>query len=155
MGRTLWRGGSFNPVLIGVAMVTAAVLIAFVRQGEGPTAGWIFTGLIVAIVLPFSWVHCDLDEERLKISIGPWGVVPILSIPTASIRGIEIISVSPLREYGGWGLRYGGSAREGRGWAVIVRAGEAIAIQRADKKPFVVTVDDPGGAVPAYRELIV
>lgn len=53
-------------------------------------------------------------------------------------------------EFGGWGLRLSVDRRFG----VVLRAGEAIEVTRANGKRFVVTVDDAGTGAALLEALI-
>lgn len=48
------------------------------------------------------------------------------------------MTVNPMGDFGGWGLRLSVDGRVG----VVLRTGEALQITRRKGRPFVVTVDD-------------
>jgi hypothetical protein len=72
---------------------------------------------------------------------------PRMSLSLADVATIEVIDdIAPLR-YGGWGYR--GSLRLYRRAALVLRRGPGLRVKLRDGRVFVVTVDDPQGAVAA------
>jgi hypothetical protein len=93
------------------------------------------TALIVLIVVSCLFWRVRVDARGLSVT-GIAGL-PKFSIPLDDIAAVRSTDVSPLAEFGGFGVRWG-SGRVG----VIVRAGEALEVQRSSGRSFVVTVDD-------------
>ncbi|MFM2255467.1 MAG: hypothetical protein RLZZ47_956, partial [Bacteroidota bacterium] len=82
---------------------------------------------------------------KLKITIDPKGITyqypPFRNKPTAlpweNIETVELIKINPLKEFGGWGLRYGklGSAYTTRGKHILhikMRKGKSINLTIVD-----------------------
>lgn len=66
------------------------------------------------------------------------------------VHSAEVISISALRDFGGWGKL---TAPDGRqGW--ITRSGEALVVHRHTKPDFVVTVDGAGEAAAVLNTLV-
>jgi hypothetical protein len=78
------------------------------------------------------------------------GLLPVLgtSLPLRTVRGLSATDVQPSV----W-RRWGWTWVPGRGRAVIVRSGPALAIEFGTGRRFVVTVDDPEQAVAALGRL--
>jgi hypothetical protein len=71
-------------------------------------------------------------------------------IHLVDVRSAEVVSVSALRDFGGWGMV---TAPDGRqGW--ITRSGEAIVVHRHTKPDFVVTVDGADEAASVLNTLV-
>lgn len=109
--------------LMGVTTRTwwfAAVLFTFLAVIVGGLSSWTVTvdarGLVARARLPR----------------------PRVVVPLAEVEHAEVVQVSPLREFGGWGLRMGIDGRVG----VIVRGGEALEVTRTGGRRVAVTVDD-------------
>ena len=64
--------------------------------------------------------------------------IPRFAVPIADVVAAKKVTVEPMKEFGGWGVRV---AADGR-WGVVVRKGQAIEILRHGKSPLLVTVDD-------------
>ena len=63
---------------------------------------------------------------------------PRVVVPLGEVEHAEVVHVSPVREFGGWGLRMGLDGRVG----VVLRGGEALEVARTGGRRVVVTVDD-------------
>jgi hypothetical protein len=120
----------------GVAVALYIGLAAWLAVVAG---SW-FVAVIMLGVLPplltmLVWqVRVDASGLTARGSLGwPRQHVPAREVVQAASR-----RVSPFREFGGWGLRMAMDGTVG----VVVRAGEAIAVERSGGRRFVVTVDD-------------
>ncbi|WP_051640191.1 DUF1648 domain-containing protein [Cellulomonas sp. URHE0023] len=63
---------------------------------------------------------------------------PRLAVPMDEVTQAEVVDVSPFPEFGGWGYRVGRGGRVG----IVLRAGEALLVERTGGRSVVVTVDD-------------
>jgi hypothetical protein len=103
------------------------------------TQSW-FVAVIMLVIVPvaltmFVWdVRVDAGGLTARGSFG-W---PRQHVPAAEVERAGVRDVSPVREFGGWGLR---SALDGT-VGVVVRRGEALVVERTGGRRFVVTVDD-------------
>ncbi|GAA4188490.1 DUF1648 domain-containing protein [Microbacterium oryzae] len=127
--------------LLGVLLVVGLVVLALdVAHLGAPSAGtWITFGslaLVAFLVGTGCVARVRVDEEGLTVRT-PIGW-PRVRIPREEIRSAEVVFVSPMAEYGGWGWRYGA----GSGWGAVLRAGDALRVTRTNGKVFTVTVDD-------------
>lgn len=91
--------------------------------------------IMVAAMTTLQW-RVVVDQRGLTAT-GLFGF-PRLHVPREDIVAAAVIDVSPLRDYGGWGIRPGSRGN----WGVITRGGEAIEVQRRNGANVVVTVDD-------------
>lgn len=104
---------------------------------------------------PFDWfglvilaiVGLFIFSIKLKITIDPKGITyqypPFRNKPTTltweNIETVELLKINPLREFGGWGLRYGklGAAYTTRGKHILhikMRKGKPINLTIVDYK---------------------
>ncbi|WP_448071561.1 DUF1648 domain-containing protein [Georgenia yuyongxinii] len=103
------------------------------------TQSW-FVAVIMLVVVPvaLTMVVWDVRVDGAGLTVrGSFGW-PRQHVPAAEVERAGVREVSPFREFGGWGLR---SAMNGT-VGVVVRRGEAIAVERTGGRRFVVTVDD-------------
>jgi hypothetical protein len=134
-------------IVFGVALL---MWFAFVQQiilgqpfGTNPGPDWMIWlfWLLIGIGLPLLFVYM-----KLIVEVGDDGVhiryVPFVSrlIPFEEIQRHEARSYKPIREYGGWGIRWWGGNRRAynvsgnQGVELKLRGGDRIMIgsQRAD-----------------------
>lgn len=137
-----WKRSVTAPTLIWWVMIGAIALlvaISVVIVIFEPSI-WFVALLPAVLVYPIisciTW-HVTVSSDGLTArSILGW---PVIRIPAESIERVELTSVEPMAEFGGWGLRFGVDRR----WGIILQKGEAIQIRRNDgKRTFLVTVDD-------------
>ena len=124
-----WSGSASNGWV-----ATGAVLPVLVVLLVDP----IWTILMVAIAIlmvAFSSVRVEADEQGVTVDIGPFGW-PRSQIPIEEITGAAAFDVKPMA-YGGWGYRVRSGVR-----AFIIRSGPAIRIERSQGPDTLVTVDD-------------
>jgi hypothetical protein len=127
-----------------VVMFAAAVLTASAGSPAFVTVA-ATAAFLTVLVAATMWWRVTVDRRGLIVrSALGW---PRVSIPASEITDVTIADVNPSADFGGWGWRVGSGGRSG----IILRAGEAIEVTRANGKRFVVTVDDAatGAAVLA------
>lgn len=111
----------------GVAVGLFAPLAAFVVYVAGMAAA------LVVVVGTLYWrVTIDSRGFRTVSLLG----FPRFVIPISEIESAVVTTVQPLGDFGGWGLRWGGRKRMG----IVLRAGEALQVNRTDGRQLVVTV---------------
>lgn len=144
------RYSARNPGLAGLGGVTivVAIGIAYVLTNEaGLPLGLVVIGAILfALIILFSRVTLVLGIDALAVSLGPWQW-DLFEIPYREVTSAEVIQAGPLKD---------GGYRVGMFWrmrqAIIVRNGDAVRINRKSNLPFVVTVDNAGGAVETIND---
>jgi hypothetical protein len=100
----------FHPVVRFFYAVMLIVFFASMTQGgkgSPPLVVPILVGLgLLAIPLLFGRLAIDVDEKNLTAT---WGYLnwPKKMIPLEEIERTEIVDYSPLRQFGGWGIRCG------------------------------------------------
>ena len=140
-GEAAWvRDATVGParwLLVAVGAVMAAIVVLS-RQWE--------VVVIVALVLSLLFVvlaRWSVTVDRTGLTVRPLIRRPRIQVPLNEIISAEVVTVRPIAEFGGWGLRTGAAGRTG----VILRSGPALQVTRTGGRTFVVTVDDaPTGA---------
>ena len=120
-------------IIAGGVLAFAVVMGAVTRQ-------WAFVAAVTAaLALLFAAVF------RWTVTVDNNGLTarsmlrrPRVRVPLDEIVIAEEVQVSPLREFGGWGLRTGRGGRTG----VVVRKGSSLQVERTGGRVLVVTVDD-------------
>jgi len=138
--RIVWAATQNAPWVLGVSLLLISTGVAF-----AVLASWLFVFfVIIGIgVSALATVHVRADFEGLHVRYGflPW---PTTHLAIDRIKTANVLDVRPL-DWGGWGYR--GSLKLMDQAAVVHRAGPGLRLDLVDGKVFVITVDDPDGAV--------
>ena len=145
------RAGRLSLLLLLLALATGAIILIstdIAAAGRVSPASWVLLGtaaLIGVMIAGFTTFHVRVDRTGLTVrSALGW---PRTHVAAADIAQAEMVDVNPLGEYGGWGWRLA----PGSGTGIVMRAGEALRITRADGRMLTVTVDDAERAVALLR----
>jgi hypothetical protein len=131
-GQTAWPKPGVFAIFVGAVLIaTVALIVAgapwWLVVAEVVVFGLLSTTLVWHVVV-------DVRGVRVVAALG----FPRIILPIDEVTGARSIPVDPLREFGGWGVRFAATGA----WGVIVRKGAALEVTRDGKAPFVVTVDD-------------
>jgi hypothetical protein len=125
-----------------VAMVI--VVVGVVLSGQPALLGFLLIPVLL-IVLGRWRVTVDRTGLWARSLLG----APRTGVALDQVVRADVVPVHPLREFGGWGIR---SDLKGR-YGLVLRAGDAIAVQRAGGGVFVATVDGAADAVALLNGL--
>lgn len=133
----------FVTVIAGVAavLIMVGVLLIMIK-------GWHLWPIFIS---PALLLLVLLFTAQFMVTAGPRGFVvrsalgwPRLSVPASDVVKAGIVSIDPMADFGGWGIRWViGPSRKGR-WGVVTRRGSGLEVVRRDGRSIVVTVDDAG-----------
>lgn len=145
--RTTRGSATFFVVLIGAAVCVLGVGIWLL--GDQRPEGWILVGVgaLLSCAIPMTGMfRVRVDGSGLAVSsaVG-W---PTFRVPLADVGQAVAAPISPLSDFGGWGVRWA----PGR-MGVVLRAGEGIVVTRRDGRLFAVTVDDADTAAALLNGL--
>jgi hypothetical protein len=132
-----WSGRSVSSksVIAIPVVLTIGVLGLFAVIGIPLWGSLLFLVFMISVSSMLAW-HVVVDRRGLKVT-GLFGY-PTFVFPIETVVAAAAVDIDPFKEFGGWGIRVGFRGR----WGVIVRTGSAIEVERVNKSPFVVTVDD-------------
>jgi hypothetical protein len=141
--RTVWLqrttiGSGVTVVLVLVVAILAVVTILMALFTEPVVASimggaTVVMGFAVASTAEFA-VRVDASGLTVSSALG-W---PRIHVPLAEVASARAVTVQPMAEFGGWGVRWA----PGR-FGVVLRAGEALEVRRRSHgRAVVVTVDD-------------
>ncbi len=125
-------------IIAGLALaITAGAAIIWASAPLVNLLVWV--GIVALLALAVSstlfWtIRIDENGFAARSALG----APNYQYPLSEIEGAAVADITPLRDFGGWGIRMAGGRRTG----IVLRAGEAIEVTRTDGKTLVVTVDD-------------
>lgn len=138
MRTTAMTPGGAIAIVAAVVVIAASAVGAWITGAE-PVLAWVLTGIAV-LLLGFAATtlafRVRVDDTGLHVDsvLG----FPRFHVPLADVASAACVDVSPMGEFGGWGLRLS----TGRRFGVVLRTGQAIEVTRRGGKRFVVTVDD-------------
>ncbi len=119
-------------------LVMTSVMAAALAVGAFFAAPWILLGTAAFLALML------FAFSVFKVSVGQRGLVvrgylgfPSIHVALERISGVELVQVSPLQEWGGWGWRF-----RPHGEAVVTRSGAAIQATLVGGNVVVVTAED-------------
>lgn len=127
-------------IVLGAALlllvVVAAITVTVSGSGVAATILVVLVVLMAATIAATSAFRVRVDARGLAVTslVG----FPRVRIPAAQIEHVEVVDVSPMGEFGGWGLRWA----PGGGFGVVMRTGPGIRVRRTNGSVFTVTVDD-------------
>lgn len=137
-------------LLVSITLVTLAIpLVALANGniGSGPDqmpvwvavlCGVLGMGLPGGIYAFMGQLRSRVTEEAIEIR---WGFLEAIKkdIPLDSIETAEAVTYSPLREFGGWGIRFGGNKKK----AWTIRGNRALLLHLKDGTRFYLGSDKP------------
>jgi len=139
----------FAALFGGILLLLGVVTVALAANGEP-----YWSTLLIAVLLVLAAVGTSF--WRVRVSSAGFTVrsllgLPRFTVPIGQIESARVTQVSPLGDFGGWGVRWGSKGRIG----VVVRSGEALEVSRTRGRTIVVTVDDAESAaalINGFRE---
>jgi hypothetical protein len=98
------------------------------------------TGITSAIILAIMLVigmFIEVSNENLVVR---WGVFKytILTVSLKSIRSAEVVTFSPITDFGGWGIRMGKG-----GWAYFMSGTQGVQVVTNENKKYIIGSDTP------------
>ena len=145
-------------VVIAVAFVTLLMWWAFVQQivfgvafGNDPMPDalliimWLAFGIGFPLFFYRGGLVTHVREDGLSVKLGPFGGT---HIAFDEIVRAEVRQYKPLREYGGWGIRYG----FGRGWAYNASGNEGVQLTLRSGKRVLIGSQRPQELLAAIQE---
>ncbi|MDM8083624.1 DUF1648 domain-containing protein [Cellulomonas cellasea] len=133
--RATWVQRVTGRSMIAVAGTLVVVAVITARVADSPVA---LAPLAVVLVVLLAHVQFTVTVDSRGLRVRSLLGFPRLTVPADEVLHAEEVSVSPLREFGGWGYRVGASGRVG----IVVRQGAALQVTRTGGRVYVVTVDD-------------
>lgn len=130
-----------QPLLLLLLALVAApfwylVVAHFVFGAEVEGAGelvvfWLFAGVLLPGLLLATRLTTEVTSGGLVLRFPP---LVNRTIPFAEIRGVQARTYRPLREYGGWGIRWAGKGR----MAYNVSGNKGVEVELADGRTVMV-----------------
>jgi hypothetical protein len=143
---------TFLAILLPLVFIATTVVI---WAGQG----WVlFTGFyfILTLVISLAAVFFIYSGQRVivtreEVSVR-WGLagIKVLRLATAGIAGIELTEFSPLKDFGGYGIRFGKGIT-----AYYLNGHRGVKISTADGKKYLIGSDHPERLLAVLEQLTV
>jgi hypothetical protein len=131
-------------VAIGGSLLLAGIVIMIGLSGEdaGPAAfRWSIAGIMLAsfvfLVACYGGLTVRVTRERVELRLGVFGI-RLLRVAVDDVTRVQVHSFSPLRDYGGWGIRW-----SPRGWAFFLRGNRGALIETVRGRRYLLGSDNP------------
>jgi len=133
--RAVWlRRATGGPGLaVGMVAILVTAALAVVLETWAMLAVPVVLAALFAAMFAFT-VRVDATGLTVRSVLG-W---PGTHVPADEVLAASVTEVRPFGEFGGWGWRVGRGGRIG----VVLRAGEALLVERTGERSIVVTIDD-------------
>ena len=106
---------SFAAFFYVVLLIPLVVFVGgiFTVARQNPPKAWVLLLILAgvffftAIMLNLSILATRITQDHVEVSLGRW--IPFFRkrIPLAALRSFKAVTYRPLRDAGGWGIRYG------------------------------------------------
>jgi len=143
-------------VVLGVAAIFWSGFVAQVLLGNSfgskPASDieLLILFLLMGLGLPFFFYRMSLTTVvrpgELQVRFWPFHLRPV-RIPLHSLRSYERITYQPIRDYGGWGIRW-----STKGKAYNMSGSEGVLLHFYDKKPLLIGSQKAGELFEAIRQ---
>ena len=113
-------------------LVVAHFVFGAEVEAPGSLVGfWLFAGVLLPGLLLAARLTTEVSARGLRLRFPPF---VDREIPFTEIRGVQPRTYRPLREFGGWGIRWGGRGR----MAYNVSGNEGVEVELDDGRTVVV-----------------
>jgi hypothetical protein len=94
------------------------------------------------LLMLFSGIHVRVDSQNLRIYLGIFRI-RIFSITLERVARAEVMEFRALRDFGGWGIRYGRGPDRHPMWSFFMSGGSGVIITTCDGKKYLIGSDNP------------
>jgi hypothetical protein len=128
-------------LLLGMA-VLGVVAVSMAPPPGRPVPTWAKPVIVVAmlaLMALFAWIKLVVTVEPglLRVHFFPFRR---REVRLAEVRSWQVVTYQPIRDYGGWGIRYGGAER---GWAYNVSGDRGVLVEYLDGRRLLVGSQRP------------
>ena len=127
--------GLWVMVIAMVMLVATAIVITITGQ---PEAWWLWVLSILMIGLFATMFVFRVRIDQSGFTARSIAGFPRFFIPLDDVAAARTLTVSPVGDFGGWGLRLA----PGMGFGIILQSGPALQIERTNGKRLTITIDD-------------
>lgn len=134
-----FRENRFVQGILAFLALEVALAVWLAEENDPLWAAAIGYGVLalVATLLLVGGLRTEVHDDRLVVWMKG---LRRRAVPWGEVVSAEAITIRPLRDYGGWGIRYGGKAR---GWIYNVRGTGAVRFMLQGGRVLVVGTQRP------------
>ena len=116
--------------LVTLLMMTGAVAVF----GTLPWLVPVFVVAVLVMLLLYGGMRVVVTPRQLRVKLGLLGI-PLRSVAFDKVAAVEVVSFSPLADFGGWGIRY--SLRL-KAWGYFLSGRQGVKVQTRIGGSFIV-----------------
>jgi uncharacterized membrane protein len=131
---------SQNPAYAGPLAIIVAVIMFVSAYLVWPAIPWlaVVLGIIgISFLLTYGGFSALVTRDRVSVKMGIMGI-PLLRLKTAEIVSLEVLTFSPLHDFGGYGIRFNAGTQ-----AYYLKGDRAVKITMAGSKKYLIGSDRP------------
>lgn len=140
LGRTPWASGAV--IVVALTSVLTVVLAVAVDP-------WVAVIPAVTTVGVAGMLQARVSIDAAGLRVRSFGRLTWIVLPVEQVRSATVEEISPLRDFGGFGLRY---RPHGRGF--VTRGGRALRVDTYDDTSTWVTIEDAEQAAAVLNTLV-
>lgn len=119
--------------LISAVMIVAAVQVWAIR----PLLSLLYVVIALAVYLLYGGLQVSVTRERVQVRLGMLGL-RLLTIPLSTLKEADVYTFSPLRDFGGYGIRFNREMR-----AYFFRGNRGVRVSTTRGKQYLIGSDTP------------
>ena len=127
-------------ILLVVSVMLVAMVVTF------PLLPWLLPvfAVPILIVLPhYEGLRVSVTPDFLTVRLGIFGI-PLLKVRHRDITSIEVMTFSPLADFGGWGIRYSLNKRM---WGYFFTGTRGVKVKTIREKQYLIGSNKPENLV--------
>lgn len=137
-------------VVLGLGSLSSAVPVPMMLAAGMLGSALLMALLTILIVVLGLAMAANVTVDGRGVRARALGFIPWFDVPLEAIAGATVVNVSPLGDFGGWGMRAGFNGERG----LITASGPALRIDRGEQGPFLVTIADAEAAAATLNTLV-
>ncbi len=122
----------FYLVVVAVSGTAASLTFNTGRSGIQLILVWAIGILGLPLIAITLRQVTELRNDQLLVELAPFWT---REVPLSEIESVEAVTYRPIRDFGGWGIRYGFFKKQ---WAYNMKGKEGVLLGLVDKKPLLV-----------------
>lgn len=127
-----------NPLWMNLIIVVSVVWLAAPAIPTAKEVPWLaatMLALAVALAALYGGIHTTVTVDKVEVRFGAYRM---LRMPVSEIAEVKLHTFSPLRQFGGYGIR-----RNLEMWAIFIRGNEGVLLTTVGGKKFLIGSDHP------------
>ena len=149
-----WTGRTNVPRVVWIILGASAVVTLIPAVISALAGSWqmVLTMVVLAALTMGigASMAADVTIDARGVRVRGLGFIPWITVPLDRIAGASVTKVSPMGEFGGWGLRVGFNGDKG----FVTANGPAIRINQGSDPDVLITIADAEAAAAVINTLV-